>query len=65
MTFEFRELPKLLSDLYVIVAKLEALAPGRKFTPDGHLVGSIGEAVAAYPPEGPRSCWRHLHQGER
>jgi hypothetical protein len=23
------------------------LYPGRKFTPDGHLVGSIGEAIAA------------------
>jgi len=27
---------------------LEALFPGRKFTLDGHLVGSIGEVVAAY-----------------
>lgn len=48
MTFDLRELPKLLTDLYAIVARLEELAPGRKFTPDGHLVGSIGEAVAAY-----------------
>ncbi len=48
MTFDLRELPKLLTDLYAIVARLEKLAPGRKFTPDGHLVGSIGEAVAAY-----------------
>jgi hypothetical protein len=29
------------------VTELEALYPGRKFTPDGHLVGSIGEVVAA------------------
>ena len=48
MTFDLSELPQLLSDLYVIVARLEEIAPGRKFTPDGHLVGSIGEAVAAY-----------------
>ncbi|WP_191970182.1 DUF6998 domain-containing protein [Methylobacterium planeticum] len=48
MTFDLRELPRLLTDLYAIVARLEELAPGRKFTPDGHLVGSIGEAVAAY-----------------
>jgi YD repeat-containing protein len=48
MTFDLRELPKLLTDLYAIVARLEELAPGRKFTPDGHLVGSIGEAVAAF-----------------
>jgi hypothetical protein len=26
---------------------LEKLYPGRKFTPDGHLVGSIGEVIAA------------------
>jgi hypothetical protein len=48
MTFDLLELPKLLNDLYAIVEKMETLAPGRKFTPDGHLVGSIGEAVAAY-----------------
>ena len=48
MTYDLRELPKLLTDLYAIVSRLEELAPGRKFTPDGHLVGSIGEAVAAY-----------------
>jgi hypothetical protein len=33
--------------IYEAVAMLEALYPGRKFTPDGHLVGSIGEVVAA------------------
>lgn len=27
--------------------ELEKLYPGRKFTPDGHLVGSIGEVIAA------------------
>ena len=41
------EVPALLGSLYRIVDGLEALFPGRKFTPDGHLVGSIGEAVAA------------------
>ena len=39
---------ELLGDLYRIVNRLEELFPGRKFTPDGHLVGSIGEAIAAY-----------------
>ena len=37
----------LIRDLYRIVDELEALYPGRKFTPDGHLVGSIGEALVA------------------
>jgi hypothetical protein len=40
--------PSLVGRLYAVVAELEALFPGRKFTPDGHLVGSIGEVVAAH-----------------
>ena len=31
-----------------IVAELEAEFPGRHFTLDGHLIGSIGEVMAAY-----------------
>lgn len=31
-----------------IVGELEADFPGRHFTLDGHLVGSIGEVMAAY-----------------
>ena len=41
------EVPALLVALYRVVDRLEAIFPGRKFTPDRHLVGSIGEAVAA------------------
>ncbi|MDE2773384.1 MAG: hypothetical protein OXI46_06715 [Gemmatimonadota bacterium] len=37
-----------LDDLYTASAGLERMFPGRKFTLDGHLVGSIGEVVAAY-----------------
>ncbi len=40
--------PALVKDLYAVVRRLEALFPGRHFTPDGHLVGSIGEVLAAY-----------------
>ena len=40
------QVPQLVRDLYDIVERLEALFPGRKFTPDGHLIGSIGEALA-------------------
>ena len=40
------QVPRLVRDLYDIVERLEGLFPGRKFTPDGHLVGSIGEALA-------------------
>ncbi len=36
----------LIRVLYGIVADLEEIAPDRRFTPDGHLVGTIGEVVA-------------------
>ncbi len=39
---------QLLEELYAASAKLEDIFPGRKFTLDGHLVGSIGEVIAAY-----------------
>lgn len=40
-------LPAPVAKIYEAVEALEASYPGRKFTPDGHLVGSIGEVVAA------------------
>lgn len=33
--------------LYSISRELEELFPGRHYTPDGHMIGSIGEALAA------------------
>lgn len=42
------ELPNLIQRLNEIVFRLEELFPPRRFTLDGHLLGSIGEAVAAY-----------------
>jgi hypothetical protein len=42
------QVPELVRRLYLLVAEFEALFPGRKFTPDGHLVGSIGEVIAAH-----------------
>ena len=38
---------KSVQDLYRIVEELEAMFPGRPFTPDGHMVGSLGEALVA------------------
>src|SRR5580704_19671100 len=38
----------LIRQLYTVVAQLEEEFEDRRFTPDGHLVGSIGEVVAAY-----------------
>lgn len=34
-------------DLYSIVQTFESMFPGRPFTPDGHMVGSIGECLVA------------------
>lgn len=36
-----------IKELYKITNELENEYPGRKFTPDGHLVGSIGEVIVA------------------
>ena len=33
--------------LYQIVKEFEQMFPGRHFTPDGHMVGSIGECLVA------------------
>lgn len=42
-----QELTSIINELYVLTARLEKMYPGRHFTPDGHLVGSIGEVFAA------------------
>lgn len=44
---EDRPIRHLIQELYRIAAQLEELYPGRHFTPDGHMVGSIGEVLAA------------------
>ena len=53
-------LPPEVAMIYRATEALAAKYPGRPFTPDGHLVGSIGEVVAAealgltlYPPSHP------------
>jgi hypothetical protein len=48
MTHPTSYVPELVKRLYDIVAELEGHFPGRPFTPDGHLVGSIGEVLAAH-----------------
>src|SRR3974390_980030 len=41
------KLPAPVADIYRAVAELEHQYPDRKFTPDGHLVGSLGQVIAA------------------
>lgn len=40
-------MPGPVAAIYEAVEELSKAYPGRKFTPDGHLVGSIGEVIAA------------------
>ena len=44
----FEEVPALIGDLLKTTQRLNEMFEGRPFTPDGHLVGSIGEVVAEY-----------------
>ena len=45
---DWAQVARYLDDLYSASDGLERMFPGRKFTLDGHLVGSIGEVVAAF-----------------
>ncbi len=36
-----------VKQIYAITTELEEMYPGRHFTPDGHVVGSIGEVLVA------------------
>lgn len=40
-------LAEKIRKIYSVVAELAELFPGRRFTPDGHMVGSLGEAIGA------------------
>lgn len=40
--------PRIVATMYALVDELEHMFPGCHFTPDGHMVGSLGEALAAY-----------------
>ena len=47
MNEHIQALPDLIKRIYAIVGELESRFD-RPFTPDGHLVGSIGEVLASY-----------------
>jgi hypothetical protein len=42
------QVPAIVERLYDLVGELERAFPGRPFTPDGHLVGSLGEVLASH-----------------
>ena len=50
------ELQKLIPELHALIARFEAAAPGRHFTVDGHLVGSISDVG------GCDQCLGHLYK---
>jgi hypothetical protein len=44
---DHKKFAALIERLYRVVTELEEMFPGRHFTPDGHMVGSIGECLVA------------------
>ena len=44
---DHQKFQSLVKQLYTTVKALEDMFPGRHFTPDGHLVGSLGECLVA------------------
>jgi hypothetical protein len=45
------KMPPEVIEIYKIASELERKYPGRPFTPDGHMVGSLGEVIAAETEE--------------
>ncbi len=48
MPLDEKRFPELIRELYRTAAELEAMFPGRPFTPDGLMVGSLAECFAEY-----------------
>lgn len=48
MPLDEKRFPELIRELYGIVDELGRMFPGRPFTPDGHMVGSLAECFAEY-----------------
>ena len=45
---KWTEVAQRLSQLYQIVDRFEEMFPGRKFSPDGHLLETLGKVIAEY-----------------
>lgn len=48
MPLDEKRFPELIREMYGVVDQLELMFPGRPFTPDGHMVGSLAECFAEY-----------------
>jgi hypothetical protein len=48
MPLDERRFPELIRELYKTIGELSKMFPGRPFTPDGHMVGSLAECFAEY-----------------
>ena len=48
MALDESQFPALIRQLYQVVAELETMFPGRPFTLDRHMVGSLAECFAEY-----------------
>jgi hypothetical protein len=48
MALDEKRFPELIRSLYQLVSELESMFPGRPFTPDGHMVGSLAECFAEF-----------------
>lgn len=48
MSTSIDKIPGVVQRLYELVGELEDAFPGRPFTLDGHLVGSLGEVLASH-----------------
>jgi len=48
MQLDEKRFPELIREVYELVRQLEEMFPGRPFTPDGHMVGSLAECFAEY-----------------
>lgn len=45
---DLERFPEIIKEIYQLSSELEKMFEGRHFTPDGHMMGSIGEVLAAY-----------------
>jgi hypothetical protein len=48
MALDTERFPEIMQRLYQVVSELESMFPGRPFTPDGRLIGSLAQCIAEH-----------------